>query len=442
MSKRIYTEETITEKLKELIAKFGYFPPMSEFKRLKLTGLYQAMYRTGKSQRHYKEKLGFSVPNQWSKEKAVARLKQIFDKTKHLPTQGELRKMGEGGLAKAITNYGGFHVFAKLLGVVHKEKPKGYWKNYENIQKAIEPLVIDGRFPTSDMIVFSPNGKSIRQAIHKYHGGLKSLSKKMGYTTDYCIAPDGHYVGSGNEYLFDAFLSARGIEHQVGVKIIPDKKHTCDFKIGDFCVEIWGYEKHRKNKVCQRYNKKRKRKELMYKKAKLQLVSIESEIFRYPLSDIENHFCRLLESLGYDTSIKDITYSIENSAKGCRFWNKERITNELNDAVKAIGHFPSQDELYKIDRGDLVDAAKRHGGIIKFRKEMGHPLNKKETGYWNDETIKDELKDVIKNLKHFPVYDELKKLNRHDLIRAINRNGGFRRFQTLLGYKSKRAMRE
>lgn len=80
----------------------------------------------------------------------------------------------------------------------------------------------------------------------------------------------------------------------------------------------------------------------------------------------------------------------------------------------------------------MADAVKRHGGFIQFRIIMGHELIQKDKGFWNEQTIMTDLTKIINEIGHFPVYQELKDIKRYDLIRAINRNGGYIHFRKLM----------
>ena len=117
------------------------------------------------------------------------------------------------------------------------------------------------------------------------------------------------------------------------------------------------------------------------------------------------------------------------------YWNDEVIIMELEPLIKELDHFPTQTELCEMDNCNLNTAISRHGGINKFRELMGYYLLKKPNGYWNDNIIIIELKPIIEKLGHFPTYIDLINNKKTKLSTAISKNGGHNKFRRLLGYE-------
>lgn len=293
----------------------------------------------------------------------------------------------------------------------------------------------------------------------------------MIYTTT-----DGHTVHSLNEYIVDEFLHIHHIPHQVDGYIDSTKsKLRFDFKIKDYFVEIWGYEKRSNSKRCETYAKRRKYKEDFYSKNHLKLISLESNIFKWKVAKIETYLYELFNDIGFNLSKNHETIKPFCGVPLPGLWNKEAIIKELSIIYTNLGHFPLRTELRKMKRCDLAKAIDRNGGMIVFRKhfdlkpatrpkkevtkdiiadkvklgdlsqldaELANKLslnqrnNKtRKNNYWSEEIIINELKKVIDVYGHFPVYNELKMLKRHDLIRVINRTGGYVKYQKLLGFR-------
>jgi hypothetical protein len=357
-----------------------------------------------------------------------------IDEYKKFPTHQELKDNNLRKVSDDIRKRReSIHDYAKELGYETSQMPKGHWKDFKNIEKEISKLINNGNFPTQEMII-SNLGTSVVNAIYRYHGNLNKVAEKMGYELKaFFKTSDGHYVQSANEYLFDEYLYSRGIRHDVGDLIHPSYPYRYDFKIDDNYFEIWGYEDNRKeNKRCIRYNEKRKIKEELYAKLGYKLTSIEAKDFKRPLNEIELSFDNILENLGYDITLKKIDYDIKNVAKSCYFWNEETIVNQLKEIIEIKKTFPTLSELQKENKGGLGDAIKRFGGFEFFRKKLGCGLHHRPDGYWNDSTIIPEIEKVIEQIGHFPNYRELKVLKRTDLIKAIARNGGFISYQNKL----------
>lgn len=115
-------------------------------------------------------------------------------------------------------------------------------------------------------------------------------------------------------------------------------------------------------------------------------------------------------------------------------WVDEKILVCLQTIIKNINNFPTQKDLYKIGRSDLVHAMQRNGGMNKFKVQCGYILHKRTNGFWSKNTIINELEMLTNELGYFPTHKELLKLDRHDLDSAILSHGGFHYFRTLLHY--------
>ncbi len=115
-------------------------------------------------------------------------------------------------------------------------------------------------------------------------------------------------------------------------------------------------------------------------------------------------------------------------------WNSNIIKSELSAIISVVGHFPTQSELIVLKRHDLLNAIGRNGGLSSFCLDMGFCLRRKSAGYWNDETILNELRILIDNIGHFPVQRELHQLKMSSLLTAMLRNGGTDKYKQKLGY--------
>jgi len=123
----------------------------------------------------------------------------------------------------------------------------------------------------------------------------------------------------------------------------------------------------------------------------------------------------------------------KQTRKPRRYWSKENTTIELKQIIKSVGRFPSCEELIKIDSG-LVHAITKHGGFVEFRKDMGYSLLKHEYGYWTDEKIIEELREVVNEINRFPTVTYLKNMNKKDLVGAIYCSGRIIKFRETCGF--------
>lgn len=115
------------------------------------------------------------------------------------------------------------------------------------------------------------------------------------------------------------------------------------------------------------------------------------------------------------------------------YWADDTIIGELQEVINEIGHFPIRDELRFLGRTDLLHQIYNHGPN-KYRKLMGYDYIQKPDGYWTDETIINELMVIIGNVGYFPTQKEFRKLNRQDLGNAIGKHGGVNKYRKLMGY--------
>ena len=95
-------------------------------------------------------------------------------------TISELRK-DKNYLEIALVRYysGGF--LRRDLG--HGEddiKPRGYWRDFNNLQEELKKVIDElGHFPSKTEM--KQLYQSLAVAIERYHGGLPSVRKKLGY---------------------------------------------------------------------------------------------------------------------------------------------------------------------------------------------------------------------------------------------------------------------
>lgn len=128
-----------------------------------------------------------------------------------------------------------------------------------------------------------------------------------------------------------------------------------------------------------------------------------------------------------------LKFKINHKSPG--YWTEENTLIELGSVIEKLGYFPTSLELHKLNRNDLRDAMKKHGGINHFKKLLGYEINHKSPGYWTEENTFLELKLIIKFLGHFPLNSELRNMKRSDLSSAMMLNGGFNKFREVLGYE-------
>jgi hypothetical protein len=304
----------------------------------------------------------------WKEIDVINEIKKLIKNLNHFPSKIEIKNLSPQLLSQ-INKFGGFNKFREILDQKIIKRQKNYWEDFEKLKyhlnKNFKNLIANGIFPTHSML----KTVSLSMAVQR-HGGSKQVAKKLNCKINkYLMTSDGHYVNSGNEYIVDEFLYANNIPHEIDGKISNLTNHRFDFKVYDYYIEVWGFEKSDKER-CKKYHETKKIKKNIYKSLNLKLISIEKEIFQQPLDEINSYLVNLFSDIIASSKVNcppPQKINIENVSKGCRFWNDENIISELKIIVKKLGSFPTQYKLKKIKRYDVYNAARRNGGLNKFK---------------------------------------------------------------------------
>ncbi|MBN8855299.1 MAG: hypothetical protein BGO55_24155 [Sphingobacteriales bacterium 50-39] len=110
-------------------------------------------------------------------------------------------------------------------------------------------------------------------------------------------------------------------------------------------------------------------------------------------------------------------------------WNKEKVISRLK-ILHSEGHDLSKRNLRKIGHADLAGNIHRYGWLSKIREEIGAPGRKYK--HWNDDTIVVGLEPIVKQFDCIPSQTVLRSIKRQDLIAAMRKHGGVRRFSELM----------
>jgi len=143
-------------------------------------GFFMIIYKRGLQDKILPEKK--RKPNDhWKDINNVQRgLNIIIEELGRFPittTEIETRNPGlYGGIHKY---HGGIRKIRELYGEKELRKPDGYWKDIENVQKELEPIIEElGRFPTTTEI--ETRDSRLYRGIHRYHGGIREVRKFYG----------------------------------------------------------------------------------------------------------------------------------------------------------------------------------------------------------------------------------------------------------------------
>ena len=178
-----WTDETVIEELKKVRTELGYFPSDSELRAMDRSGLTHAISKRGgfnKFRTLLKEEIIQVDAGFWTDETATEELKKVRTELGHFPSDSELRVIGRGDLANAISRYGSMNIFRTLLGEEITKVGAGFWTD-ETITKKLKSVRAElGHFPTQRELV-TMGEKGLTHGIFK-HGGMNKFRKALGYS--------------------------------------------------------------------------------------------------------------------------------------------------------------------------------------------------------------------------------------------------------------------
>ena len=152
-----WTEENIIFELKSVIDELGHFPSHSKLNEIDRCDLSAAMSKNGGSN-YFRDKMGCELlkkPNgYWTEDTVISELKSVINELGHFPTQVEMKEIGKGNLAVAMSLHGGLNHFREKMGYdifiswSEDRKSYGYWTE-ENIISELKSVIDElGHFPT------------------------------------------------------------------------------------------------------------------------------------------------------------------------------------------------------------------------------------------------------------------------------------------------------
>lgn len=308
----------------------------------------------------------------WNEINILDTLKMLIKKLNKFPTKNDIFLSGNSGMISGMKQLGkNISYYRKILGFKERRKINGYWDNYKNLTYEIKKLIINEKSFPSLLKIELCLGSAAKKSVLK-NGGILNISKKMGYKyipRKTYRTSDGHFVHSLYEYLFDEFLFSRNIPHSVGGKVSALHNYKYDFKINDYLIEIWGFEKTGKSKMSISYNKKRQIKEKLYKDLNLNLISIEGTIFKRFKETIKDEFKKIIEKLNLNNSYPEIKeFSIKKSLNKFEKYDEGLIIKDLKEIIEKTGNFPTQMWLRNNKKNPLIEGIHRFGGLKHFKK--------------------------------------------------------------------------
>ena len=310
---------------------------------------------------------------------------------------------------------------------------KNIWFNLEQSIALLQSIATNGMVP-GYREMFRRYGKSFWRGM-RVMGGYQTVVAHAGLKTTRCFrASDGHVLRSYYEFLFDEYLWINNIPHDIDQTICTDSDCRYDFKIGDVYVEIWGISSSCV-KIYSNYSSRRKAKEKLYQKHKLQLLSIEGSDFRRSSLELQSFFKARLKKFGIKSQDGQSTYPVFNRRK-LGYWCEATVVKELKEYVHLYKRFPTRNDLLHHKQSDLDKAIKVFGGYRKFAKMLGH--TPRTNAYSESDTI-NAIKNIMDSIGHFPCDRELQEMHKGGLASLIKNHGGYGLFKEMvIGQRDKR----
>lgn len=372
--------ENVKMAITDLETKLGRFPTISEISKNGYSGMVRAIIKEHGGYSAVRVIMGKRVIQKpdgyWKKwenvENVIQELAEILG---HFPSEDDMRKSQYSTVANAIReHYGGMREVKKRMGEQKIKKPDGYWKNFDNIEKELGPIIKEmGKFPTHAELI--QRGKSaLSTAMRDYHGGFKTVKYKLG---------------RDSEDKYGRYKSKEAVLEKL--------------------EEIWKNNPQLNRELPSDY-------------------WLRKNGYRYLGQSITAHHG------GFQTF--RVKLGKKNKRKPDGHWsNFENIKKVLSELEKQLGHFPSPNEIRNAGYGGMYSSIYReYRGIRAIKDKIGIKQKTKPRGYWkNFDNAIAELKKVVDEFGYFPTTRELERSGYHGLVNGIGKyHGGFTVFREKL----------
>ncbi len=330
-----------------------------------------------------------------------------------------------------------------------KQKPSGYWKNWENVVNAARELMQEhnlSEFPSQGEI-FKLRYSGLSGAISKHHGGyhaarerlakegIKSIQgrRETGYWTEESVKEEVERVMRENNWSdFPSQIKLKGnyayLLHAIN-SVYGPLNNFLSVVLSQDIKKITNGQWSNLDFTLEQARKVKKQNGLKYlpngdELSKLGYASLRSAISKYHGGFFK--FRQLLEennSRRENGKLKNLDYVIEQFIE---------IKRELG-----LDELPSGDELRRNGHGSLVYAvSKYHGGMENVRKILNEAVKRVKPDSWQDTNyvVAEAVKVMEKRgFTELPGSYTLRKLGYSSLASAIVKyHSGFAQFRQKL----------
>ncbi len=368
----------------------------------------------------------------WNNVEKTIRL--IIKSLKHFPTQSEIIGLGYSTLAFAISKYhGGIFVVREKLGYEAHQRPPGYWKNFENIRRELEPMIEEGEYP-SQRELLDQGYTGLVSAIGKNFGGWSAVRERLGGRA--LVKPKDYWTEWKHVKTALLELTERLGHFPFSVDFRKSEYSRLPGAIAEFHGGMGAVRSrlgHHSSRTPKGYWKD-------FKNVKAAIEDLEEKLGHFPTSRemYESEYPSLPSAIAnYHESVAQVAERLgkQTALRPKGHWTLRRVKELCAEFVEEYEHFPKAKELNRRDdkyRG-LNSGINKNGGIARIRKLLGIKLDKKPDGYWNEDQIVREARVLVKRYGRLPTQKELNAMGHTDFVGAIGVHSSFRALRTKLG---------
>jgi len=246
--KKFYSKwKNVEATLKQMYDELGHFPREIDLHEAKRWTLSVCLRNFGGLAK-VRERMGFDQCRKpdgfWGdKGKVSLALKKIIKKLGRFPTKEDCRTLKCTYLPVAVKkHYGSLNNAREKFGLPPGTRSNGYWKDWENVKRELEPLIEECVDFPSHVMIQERLGKGFKTAVHDYHGGMVAVKKKLGFDTK---KPNGYWHSEENILKeLKEVMELHGLEKIPGMHTLDKLGHAT---LGMSISKVIGYKKLRES---------------------------------------------------------------------------------------------------------------------------------------------------------------------------------------------------
>lgn len=346
-------------------------------------------------------KYGINTQEIWRiEEYALSQLKEYIDK--HGTLKGWTVNDKDGNRINTSLKKHGYNLedmckklgydYLELKGVKFKEE---YFYDYNNLKLEIRSFINKyGYFPTQNNMK-QDIGMPL-SAIQRF-GGSEKIKDDIGYTNNEYIDDYGFRNRSHYEYIVAQFLIHNSVSYKREQHPFPKPNQNLrsDFTFETiegvvYHLEVWGYKEEDSNgKRSQMYCKRKRIKKELYKKYKINLISVENDIFSNSFDKIQTKLRELLK----DILNKDLKIINHNYLTDPNKMSDYELFNEIMGLSNDSMTLPKESDFTEENKSLFYEALKRYGNYNTFAKQFNVVTNRKRN-HWDEKSVLNTMVNI------------------------------------------------